>query len=64
MTLKLHRVECRAVVATYDDDGRLISEDVSQHVQGIWQLEQFVAYWEALELEVEQRNLDQEREKT
>jgi hypothetical protein len=55
MTLKLHRVECRAIVGHYEGD-KLVGEEASQALQAIFQPEQFADFWRELEAEVGQRN--------
>jgi hypothetical protein len=56
VTLKLHKIECRAVVGHYDERGELVNEEISELVQSIYQVEQFEEFWKQLRLEVEQRN--------
>ena len=56
VTLRLHKLECRAIVGVYDEQGRLVNEETSAQTQSVYQLEQLASYWEALEREVEQRN--------
>jgi len=57
--LKLHKVECRAIVGHYDENGELVNEETSGIAQPIYQPSQFVEFWQQLKTEVAQRNAEE-----
>jgi len=61
--LKLHKIECRAVVGQYDERGELVNEESSMNVVSIYQPEQFEQFLTGLKLEIETRNAELEQER-